>query len=284
MILFIPSLYICVLVAYLRIWLLYYDINLTKFLLQRAWLSAIDPATDSKNWFNKHHHTLGNSTFLLKYGILLVVLCAISSAVLRIFNFLWIDRILNWFTVTFIAIVAGIIWFKLRQFYADSLGIKKEMVYIVRIGCVFATIFICLIGLFYFKYLNEIMYNLCWRYQISALCTSAMFVFAIMPKISMRNRRAKIKATRNKNENENNDTSNSHGIRKSGICGCLGCFDELPMLKLTQSMRTSTVTVSENFGAVWTDVVCTQFGYETLMDHLKTEFSVENLLFISEVS
>ena len=39
----------------------------------------------------------------------------------------------------------------------------------------------------------------------------------------------------------------------------------------------------QNFGDRWYDIVCSQFGYESFMHHLQKEFSVENLLFITEV-
>ena len=40
---------------------------------------------------------------------------------------------------------------------------------------------------------------------------------------------------------------------------------------------------SREFGSHWYDIVCTVYGYESLMAHLEREFSIENLLFISEV-
>ena len=33
----------------------------------------------------------------------------------------------------------------------------------------------------------------------------------------------------------------------------------------------------------WSQIVCTALGYESFMNHLETEFSLENLLFVTEV-
>ena len=33
----------------------------------------------------------------------------------------------------------------------------------------------------------------------------------------------------------------------------------------------------------WSQIVCTSLGYESFMNHLETEFSIENLLFVTEV-
>ena len=37
------------------------------------------------------------------------------------------------------------------------------------------------------------------------------------------------------------------------------------------------LNIVNNVGSLWTDIVCTQFGFESLMDHLGKEFSIENL-------
>lgn len=61
----------------------------------------------------------------------------------------------------------------------------------------------------------------------------------------------------------------------------------LPNVSLPSSKtgsRTNLGYTRHEFGSSWSDIVCTPFGYESLMNHLSKEFAVENLLFISEVS
>lgn len=327
--LLIPLLYTFVALNILRIWLLYFDINITKFNLQKAWQSVMDPMLETQNWFKQHEQTYGNAIFLIKYCLLFVIFFSTTSGLLRTFNLITIERIMSWIITLALTICAIIIWFKLKHFHIDHLGIRREMVAIFRIGCFFFITGIIILALRVSNVISENLYNIIWGFNVCIGLTALTIITTLYPK--------KLSQTGTKMQLKSSESSNSD-ICSCMICNCncnckvfvncncpcvnkigdiLGAneanqlgslqktnelnknielvFDKPKVnvinstsnsnsLQMPSSVSSVSPSINEdNFGNLWSDIVCTPFGYESLMNHLKNELSIENLLFISEV-
>ena len=279
----IPGAYIFGLIHCLRVWLLYFDINIYKFHMQKAWLKVIDPKLESTNWFNNKQATLGNSMFLLKYGITLSLFCVAIGATFRILHLLFIDRIFSWFIVFTFAITATVFWCKLRKHYNDPLAIKKELSWMIRCAFFYFAIGVSLLLCLILNVISEDTYDVGWRFMACSFINSAMTILSIIPRYLCMS------------HNHDHD-SNVNGNNNKTKCGCFQnnpcCVATTVQTKeMMKRMRTWTSTESstsqqslpDTFGNYWTDIVCSQYGYESFMQHLLEEFSIENLLFCSEV-
>ena len=286
----IPSVNILALIIMLRIWLLYYDINLSKFLRQKAWLIVIDPESGANNWFKKNESTFGNSIFLVKYGMSIMLIVCVISGILRFVNVSLIERLLSWFVVLSFIIFASIIWYKLRArgFYYDKLGIKKEL--LIMIACLIFYILIgaSLICLLVLKIFDNDDYDVAWRFMAFGLANSSIVLLTLLPKklchLEPKHPRLELDSKTN-----SVDSGSGHPMSTSIQHNHDHDHDLRPRPprkfsdSSSRSATSGTAARSRPFGHSWTDIVCTQFGYESFMDHVMHEFSLENLLFISEV-
>ena len=90
----------------------------------------------------------------------------------------------------------------------------------------------------------------------------------------------------------NNNSSNNNNLIDSasptvGTAAAVANISNTNTIDITfgdneSGMRLLSCTDVSTFQATWKDIVCTSYGYETFMNHLEKEFSIENLLFISE--
>ena len=226
----------------------------------------------------------------MKKQMAFTILITISSVLLGVYKLLWIVRIINWIVISSTIAVACIIWYKLKGFYYDNLHIRRELLYTVQVGAIFISIGIVVPLLFFFEIYDELVYTLILRYIIFIYCNLSLILLILVPKRLI--------------------FAADYG---NGCCHCLNCnydcccchvCDGLFLCQFFHDYRESrksgftmkqTMTqmhiahasksskTLDNFGSKWSDVVCTLFGYESLIQHLQKEFSIENLLFITEV-
>ena len=285
-------------------WLLYYDINLTKYNLEKAWHCAIDPNIDKNenhNKFEKYQNTFGNANYLFKIGILFVIVAVGISSIMRHFLlYIWIERIFS-LIIAFIAVCLSIILYrKLQPFYNDKLGIRDELFITMKTGTCMALAGIILIFSHAFGFISLILYNLLFCLTAVVTCNTFMIILTIMPK------RLNDKKLSDSGIDDNNFgcgcccINNKLKDLKCFCCGTLRMDSSISTkqdLELQVVSQSSTLTdepnvlktnnISNNTSTTknvsWRDIVCTPFGYESLMNHLVKELSIENLLFISEV-
>ena len=74
---FYPTVQLFSAVTVLRVWLLYFDMNVSQILKAKIWSHVIDPDFESKQWYFRKQSTFGNAKYLLKFcclGVLLVTI------------------------------------------------------------------------------------------------------------------------------------------------------------------------------------------------------------------
>lgn len=189
--LYTPSFVLCTLASICRIWLLYYDIHLSKLQLQRVWLKVIDPNIIKQNWFAKNQKTFGNANYLIKYALIMTILYSIWNVSVRIIsttsnNNNTLAKILDLIDTIIVlcaAIIFGGLIFKLRSFYYDTLGIKREL-YISLESAVIIIIFNTIIYIWYEieHLINGKIAMQCYRYMILVSCTSFICMLTLLPK------------------------------------------------------------------------------------------------------
>ena len=165
----------------MRIWLLYYDMNVSKLLLQKVWRSVIDP--EFKNWFFQKQNTLGDAKYLLKFGIIFVIVICSLIAVLRFTVDKLIERMISWLTLSVSPIFAIVIYLKLKHFYYDNLGIRREFFYFFMLVLIFITLNIILAlidGLIYT--MSQSLFDLFWIFFTIILSNGIMFIMVPLSK------------------------------------------------------------------------------------------------------
>ena len=240
-----------------RLWLLYYDTRLSKLARQSAWLRIIDAKAFDKNWFKEHANTLGNSLYLLKYGTLIIIIGNATDELLARNGIYQILLAFRFMVVLSLASFILHIWRKLRNYQYDSLGIRKE-IKLLFIGAVVWGLFICIVLA---TVHDPNVYKISWRFSLCVLLIVTMIIMTLYPKALNKSKTAKA------------------GLPAVGVIKRQTGRGELHMDALQQSSE----NLDGNIGKNWVDIVCTSFGYESLMNHLEKEFSIENLLFVSEV-
>ena len=300
-------------IGVIRLWLLYYDIHLSKYQLKKAWsavisspnsginLITINDSTQKNvnanvdanvnvqsNWFDKHQKTVGNATYLV------VITCIIIFVVtlLDFSLYLFLDEsaasifVASYFAMGLIAMV--LFYYKLKNSYFDELGIRKEMKYssLLLSPCVV----ILLVNNIAFAYMDsyrETEYCVIHAWNLNYGCCVAFAYWTMFGKYKV------WKDTQETKNSQGNTTSNDHNVTRQCCCCCNWCWcDNIVFhttLELTQgatsngSKSRSGSSNGSSFGSRWSDIVCCQLGYESLVNHLAKEFSIENALFITEV-
>ena len=214
-----PLGYSFVIISNVRIWMLYYDTNYTKFKLQKSWLKAIDPTVsksynqlklkfddsstinddinnkDNKklspidinlNWFDKHEQTYGNDKYLIKrllFGFFLVYGLTIGTLVITSNSariFLISLQILVLTSNAPAVIFPCVLYFKLRHFYLDELGIRKEMITIIIIASgYFVVIIFAFIAFLILNWISLKLYEFIFSCSICGLTTCGIYVHTI---------------------------------------------------------------------------------------------------------
>ena len=314
-----PCSYSFVVINCIRAWLLYFDMNLTKLQLQKMWLTIINPNTESSNWFYTHKTTFGNANYMLKYGISIAILLVIFSSILRhSLNLMLVERIVSWGVSLIVIIFTGIIYNKLKEsFYNDKLGIRKEMIIMLKSAIFIIIPYLFIECAFYLKWINMKIHLLLYCCIISIGCCVCLVILTLFPKklnqIASRRKTINHKYPSNQSKFPNlfhsltdfsgkwtpkSSSSSSipniqQGSRKQDQDQKQQLSPRFHVSQHSTSVSLGLDNISSNsssatpkvrpFGSNWQDIICTTFGFESFMYHLEKEFSIENLLFVSEV-
>ena len=306
-----PCAYTFIVINCIRAWLLYFDINLTKFTLQKVWLTAMNPDTATANWFYTNKNTFGNANYLLKYGVTVVVLLVVFSSFARhVFDLAMIETITRWVVSLFVLIFTTAICNKLKaSFYNDKLGIRKEMMLMLKCGIAMLIPYVFVQIAFYLQWIENNVYMLLHCCIIAIGFDIYVTLVTLFPK--------RLSGT----GAQSRPGDVYRGLRLDKLCHLFGGVSsdvtknsglthqqphephqqhpKLHSLRPSLSFTRSSSRDSKNndtsgdgrgfksfkkqFGYRWQDIVCTKFGFESFMHHLEKELSIENLLFVSEV-
>ena len=69
-----------------KFWFFYFDSKLTEFITNSEWRVAIDPITESNNWFAQNVQKYGNSTYILSRLILFCLSCTVGMGLIDYSN------------------------------------------------------------------------------------------------------------------------------------------------------------------------------------------------------
>ena len=180
-ILFQPAAIIFALITVIRVWLLYFDMNISKLNLQLSWRSVLNSNFASENWFYIKQHKLGNEIYLLKRGIIAAYLFDFLTAMLRYYNFEFYERLITWGVYMFASLFIAIIWCKLRNFFYDTLFIRKEFILLFFITLFFVLLF--LIWGVIIDLVSPFVYNVVWCWMSVIFTTCLVFCHVLLPKL-----------------------------------------------------------------------------------------------------
>ena len=322
-----------------RVWLLYFDMQLSRSLQNKTWQMAIDPNIESNNWFldSKNQRNYGrNGKRLLIYGFSIdIFVIAIFFLIQRIieinfgswYNFYSYSILVLYYVIKMLVEVQ--IWRKLNQFKKyDNFGIYYELKTFLKIAivyCVFVAVLIPVVFMYrpYTLFLSG----------TPALIFSMLVMYYLIPNTIKYNERKisenynsgndnlkhiNINTNININSKKNGKTiiaktkiDNALNATRSGI-GCssrsvsravsltievvpistgstesisdTGPRASTPAMNNNSNTNTSESTVNgrKRQSTSWSKCMSSPYIYEKFMNHLSREFSVENLLFITE--
>ena len=242
---FVPCMYFSIFFTQLRFWLLYFDINLSKWRLQKEWLCVIDPKfnENDENWFVLHQFTFGNSKYLLKCGTISIIIISIISAILRsdIFNNLSptnnidltnIERLLAIIISLSSVIIMIPLTFKIKnRFYNDNLGIKKELFSIVTVCMIYGIIYGIMFGLYWFNIINWYYYNLLWCFNAVSISIALLYLTTLKPthlnasnSNSSNSNKTRKFCNCNYNTRKNNNTNSTNSTRNNRKAVAIAAF------------------------------------------------------------
>ena len=260
------TLYLYLIVTSIRIWFLWYDVNLNTLQLQRAWRMAIDPHSEIDDWHFKHINTWGNSFNMLKYGIVYAIVITIITLILHSNNL----QLYKWLFALFCFLVevvyVSIMWLKMRSLYYDNLGIKTEFLYFWILVLIF--VIVGVVGALVLESTdgNSKQTDAFWAIIISLFVNCSIVGLTALPRWLVQYK-------------EKKDEMIMERQRKS---------HELDNMTMSQSgdhdhenlaLHDDIVDIERS----WTKIIVTQYGYEAFMSHLQRELSIENFLIITEV-
>ena len=269
----------------------------------KEWRMAIDPINEEKNWFVKKKRTYGNPTFILRIiiSISLFYVCVNSVAYYQTSVGVQIAVLFICFVIP--AIIGHYLFFTRfrHQTHDDCLKIRQELIVTLSV----ITILVCVIFIFYALYVisdekhkKQVLSDYA-SYGWAILRVTLLFLVGIYPKYLLRNY---------SNVNHNGDRIEKDIFEKYifWMCICDKCICHSGYKKQNHSNKTTysmslldETKWSEKDGnrnsisgintngkkkpLSWMKIVSSYDGYEALMLHLESEFSIENLLFIQEV-
>ena len=269
-----PGLFLYVVVTSIRVWFLWYDLNVSKLQLQRAWRVALNPNSESQDWYFQNQNIWGNPYLILKYGIVYAIIFSIVTITLYLNDL----NLYKWLVALFCLLVEVVwvllMWLKMRKFYYDNLGIKKEFLYFWIVVFIFITI--GAIGTVLIPSQDRIHtegYNmhscsseLFWACFILCLVNCLIFGLIPLPKWFIARDKLQEKLRFEARKQERNSIATTTMTNKS-----------------QNGYQTEEDIEKQRIESKWSKIIVTDFGYESFMSHLTREFSIENFLFVTEV-
>lgn len=281
-----PAAYLVLTIGVMRFWLLYYDTHITKFNLQRAWLTAIDNQIETRNWFKQNENTWGNSSYGIKFCVITIISICILNALLRL---LYLDTFqlmiigLDLIVLLITAIFILIIWYKLKDFHHDQLFIRQEMM--ASYTCAFI-MFITVTSLVIFwanNIISDMVYNIVWLYAISVGTLMLTLITTLYPR----------KQVTSQSTIADKHTPMCCCAREAlcgdgGVCGVCGDCKPQPrpqigketvgassghnVITATNSIVDDNFDINSDISSLensWSNIVCTLYGYEKFMNYLE---------------
>ena len=222
---FLPLLFVFVFINCVRVWLLYFDTILSDLRKQQGWRNIINPITESveKSFFFRTQHTWGNERYLLRFGIIFVVVTSISVGLFRIYDLLLLERIVLWIFAILSAFAFLPVWYKLRGFYYDNLGIRTELWYLIVVSIILGSIGMFLAIIAQYSIISIKTYNLSWVCLGWLVVNSYLFVIVHIPKILstrapisyLPSRKASSNVSSGNSTNNNNNNNNINSAKTS---------------------------------------------------------------------
>ena len=300
--------YIC------RIWLLYFDMQLSRSLQNKSWQMAIDPNIESNNWFlnPKNQRQYGrNGKRMLFYAFLLdILVCTIYGIMKKLMqtNFGQAYMVHGYYILTlyfFVKLIVAIkIWKKFGKFKIyDNFGIYHELTKSLQISALYALVQPIIVPLSYI-FLPYSTYIV----GTPAVTFGIVIMYYLIPNVIKYNANMYMssddhgvdKPTDTQcTDNQKPQNTDTHANRAS-----LSVSLKLQVLSIGSGSRSQSIGnitgippgmrsrsgIIDGFSADvdqpaythWSQAVTSPYIYEKFMNHLETEFSVENLLFVTE--
>ena len=286
-----------------KIWLLYYDMRLTKIQNNREWRMIIDPKSSDKIG-NKFKLFLNNQNLLYRSKPLLrmTIICMITEYSIQVLLLL-IDE---WYGIYFgmvllgIRIIIGIyIWYQMSLLkLIDIFGLRKEIFYSVFIGIFI--IIIQVIVVFMYIFYNLITEGDLITWYAIVIAIGIGYSITIHYPLTLHNMFEYKKTLQygysNGIMNKTTVPVPSQQVSTAGIGIGRKSLKWSQMKTLTFSSgnnndNNNNLKIPQIVSNVksapiinhWSQIVEHEIGYEEFMNHLSAEFSTENLLFITEV-
>ena len=304
----------------IKLWLLYYDMEFHKYLKNKNWKVAINQTLYllNEHWTVKYKRYLGNGRFLLSIATIIALTFSFTLFIIQIIveiNTPYIELIGVYcaFLLLFGMYIAKRIAGMDLSYRYDNLGIRLELVRIVVAGMIAGGIIIILgvLRAFDDDEIAQAMEGAIWIVQC---CLFNTFMYITLPWVKRDMIRkstqrmasvnlvsiASVTPSATPNMDSPSLSVNSKHQRKSSVSGSgsgTGSGGTSLSLKPKNSNLDFIINYRQNvednnkekekilqqFTSKWQNVITTSVGYEAIMNHVQTEFSTENLLFLTEV-
>ena len=272
-----------------RLWLYYYNLQLTKFNRNKEWRVIIDPKSESSvnNWFVRHRYTISRKNVRL-FVIILILLVNVAMLCFIIYHPTRSQIVAFAFWIMLLSLINGYLLFgkviKTQQYGKSNLGLKNEVLFVILLLVSFLVCFgkFHLLSYFQVKYF---IISTIWKIEAMSILTIWTCVTVIYPKyyynkLMPLHKRKKRNRKRKRNRKKRGISKSSSRLKHlevsfldesnySSNCSTRSC-------SLTPSTTLTETTIS------WTHLVSFYDGFEAIMNHLEKEWSMENLLYLQE--
>ena len=228
-----------------RYWIFYYQSKITQFEKNKDWRMAIDPIHESDNWYVKNNNRFGNEMFLFKLILVLTLIQSLIYVALY-FTFGVSPNLADswlYFSILMLLVFGLTMLYKIKR---ESLKDNLGILKEIKLAAWFCVFLVCF---------SIIISYILWFYFPMYYDLTLVYLFII---ISIGYMYIMIPYSQRLFDNYNNNNSS------------------------TKDENTIAMDVNVDIRHWW-QFVCIYDGFVAFMNHLGTEFSSENLLFIQEV-
>ena len=235
----------------IRIWLLYYDMQVSHILKNKNWQMIIDSNSIENNWYFKSKNQkryYNNGKMLFKIGFTFDVIYFCLCWILNRYRYDWFSQFLVLFDLLVKVTIGGLIWRKFGQFSnRDSFSIHKELKAFIIYGLI--TFFPFSFGYYAIqRYSGQFYFSLYILIVYPIMLLIPFYIWVPFVIRMQRKKMSKINSISFKEKGKEKEKGNGNCKKRMH----------------------------------WSAVVSDSEGYQEFINHLESEFSVENLLFITE--
>ena len=291
-----------------RFWCISYDIKWTKYIINNQWKIIINPehtanehnkALQKINWYLNHKQTFGNHKWV-KWRLLIVAVISSMAYIVgetlgaSIFASLQdpiLTQVLSSWPYTLPLIFLSIIYCKTPSIL-DNFYVQTEMKYIFILLCIDYTafygvrIFVVLFGNMLNQEVTTVLFAVAYHFVIGAQFASVMistaWVNAKVTKI-INNEAYKIQELMLQQDESTISMLPGHKPRAENVSIYSALSVNLLEIEPRQQPRfTDTKRAEKLMKQNLDELLAHPFGFESFMQHLSREFSMENLLSLVE--